>query len=67
MQATDRAESLWSSFDLISAELVKAKRQLREGNATEDDLTWLRMELRTIRTELERLGQRAVDPEARED
>ena len=63
----DRAESLWSSFELISAELVKAKRQLREGNATEDDLTWLRVELHTIREELAILGQHAVDPEARED
>jgi hypothetical protein len=63
----DRIENLWGSFDLISAELVKAKRQFREGNATEDDLTWLRVELLTIRTELEHLGQHAVDPESRED
>jgi hypothetical protein len=63
----DRIENLWGSFDLISAELVKAKRQFREGNACEDDLTWLRVELLTIRQELCQLGQHAVDPEAAED
>jgi len=55
------------AFDLISAELVKAKRQLREGNACEDDLTWLRVELQAIPNELCMLGQHSVDPEARDD
>jgi hypothetical protein len=63
----DRIENLWGSFDLISAELVKAKRQLREGNASEDDVAWLRMELQAIRRDLGSLGQHAVDPEAGED
>jgi hypothetical protein len=63
----DRIENLWGSFDLISAELVKAKRQFREGNACEEDLTWLRIELQAIRSELCALGQHSVDAEAVED
>jgi hypothetical protein len=63
----DRIENLWGSFDLISAELVKAKRQFREGNASQDDLLWLRVELQAIRHELCVLGQHTVDPEERED
>ena len=61
---TDRIENLWGSFDLISAELVKANRRFREGNASEDDLIWLKIELQAIRTELCSLGQHSVDPEA---
>ena len=41
----DRIENLWGSFDPISAELVKAKRQVRGGNACEADPTWLKIEL----------------------
>ena len=63
----DRIENLWGSFDLISAELVKAKRRFREGNASKDDLEWLRMELQAIRRDLCALGQQSVDPEAGED
>ena len=63
----DRIENLWGSFDLISAELVKAKRALRENRGSEDDLLWLRIELMTIQNELEGLGQHPVDPEAGEE
>ena len=65
--SADRIENLWGSFDLISAELVKAKRQFREGNTSEDDLMWLRIELQAIRSELSHLGQHSVDPEASVD
>ena len=57
----DRIEDLWGSFDLITAELVKAKRALREGRGTEEDVRWLRAERADIGTELSQLGEMA-DP-----
>ena len=62
----DRIENLWGSFVLISAALLKAKRRFREGNASQEDLIWLRLESQAIRHELCVLGQHSVDPEARE-
>jgi hypothetical protein len=57
----ERIENLWGSFDLITAELVKAKRALREGRGTEDDVRWLRAERMDIGIELSQLGELA-DP-----
>lgn len=57
----DRIENLWGSFDLITAELVKAKRALREGRGSEEDVHWLRAERADIGTELSQLGELA-DP-----
>lgn len=56
-----RIQNLWGSFDIISAELVKVKRQLREGHASEDDVAWLRAELLIIGSELAELGE-SPDP-----
>src|SRR4051794_39793194 len=44
----DRIENLWGSFDLLSVELVKAKRALREGRGGEGNVAWLRGELLAI-------------------
>lgn len=63
----ERITALWESFDLISAELAKAKRQLREGNTTPEEVDWLRAELHGIRGYLAELGEHAVDPEAAAD
>jgi hypothetical protein len=57
MPATDNVDALWASFDLISSELVKAKRAHREGRGSEDDVSWLRAELLSIGTDLEHLGE----------
>jgi hypothetical protein len=56
--SAERIENLWGSFDLISAELVKAKRAVRENRGSQDDLTWLRIELQAIGDELDRLGEK---------
>jgi hypothetical protein len=61
MQTAERIENLWGSFDTISAELVKAKRALREGRGSEQDVTWLRVELMDIAAGLAELGEMA-DP-----
>jgi hypothetical protein len=57
MPATDHIDNLWASFDLISSELVKAKRAFREGRGLEEDVTYLRAELLAIGTDLEHLGE----------
>ena len=58
---TEKIQNLWGSFDTISAELVKAKRALREGRGSQSDLTWLRAELLDIGSELAALGEK-TDP-----
>jgi hypothetical protein len=54
---TERIQALWGSFDLISAELVKAKRRQREGCGSPEEVDWLRIELLAIGSELTDLGE----------
>jgi hypothetical protein len=56
----DRSEALWSSFAVISAELVDATHGVRDGTATEEDIVWLRTELAAIEADLAEL---AVEPD----
>jgi hypothetical protein len=53
----ERIENLWGSFDLISAELVKAKRALRERWGTEADVHYLQAKRMDIGIELSSLGE----------
>jgi hypothetical protein len=58
---------LWGRFDEISSDLVRAKRRLREGRGSEEEVLRHRIELMAIRQDLGQLGQFTVDPEVREE
>lgn len=50
-------QELWGRFDETSAALVLAKRALREGRATEDDVLRLRIELMELGSDLSVRGE----------
>jgi hypothetical protein len=53
---TERILALWGPFDMISSELVKAKRRLREGRGADEEVDWLRAERLDIANDLSELG-----------
>jgi hypothetical protein len=59
-------EEFWGMFDETSAELVKAKRRLRDGTGTAHDVAWHRAILSAIRADLAALGEHAEVTESGE-
>lgn len=58
-ERAERIQALWGSFDIITCELVKAKRREREGDESRAELEWLRTERDAIAADLAELGERA--------
>jgi hypothetical protein len=57
----EEIQSLWDQYDAASAELVKAKRRLREGNGSDLEVLRLRARLLALAGDLGDRGEKA-DP-----
>jgi hypothetical protein len=54
---------VWGRFDLASADLVRARRALREGRGTQERVEQILADLSDLQLELDRLGYAAHEPE----